>query len=469
MVAPSSFAQRRLWILDHMYGQRAAYNELCAYRLRGDLDVGRLQWSLDAIVHRHEALRTVFRLEGDDVIQVVLPELSVPIALHDLSDVPPEHRFAAAVRGAEIEGGRPFDLEVAPLLRVSLYRVGDRDHLLLLVVHHANFDGWSEGVFVEELAALYRSTACGPPGATLHELPIQYRNFAIWQREQTESPSVQASLARSRKQLTGAPAVLNLPLDHPRPGVSTRRGGRELLFLPRERIDALNAVGRRRGATLFMTLLAAYAVVLHRYSGDREVMIGTVLAGRTRLELEGLIGFFVNTVALRVNLGGEPTFVEMLERIKHLSLDSHSHQDVPFEKVVESLQPERAAGHMPFFQTIFVLQNPSRISSFGDVRLEPLDIHNGTSKCDLVLTVGDAPEGARRVVLLARVRCRLVRAPNRRTAARKLPLGAGRRESRPGPGNRGGPRRQCNRPRAPGAVGGHTGRVSTGIDASPGV
>jgi amino acid adenylation domain-containing protein len=381
-------------MLDRLYGQGPAYNVVCAYRARGPLDVDRLQRSLDAVVRRHEVLRTALRFEDGDVVQVVLPELAVPITRHDLSHVPMERRFHAALSEAAVEGGRPFDLEVAPLLRVSLYRADDQDHLLLVVVHHAIFDGWSENVFFEELAACYRSTADGSPGAALDGLSIQYRDFAIRQREQAESPSVQASLAWWQEQLTGAPAVLNLPLDHPRPSVPTRRGGRELLFLPKERVDALKAVGRRRGATLFMTLLAAYAVVLHRYTGDREVIIGTVLAGRTRPELEDLIGFFVNTVALRADLGGEPTFVELLDRIKHLSLDSHSHQEVPFERVVESLQPARAAGHMPLFQTIFVLQNiSSRTPAFADVRLEPIDIDNGTSKCDLVLSVGRAPDG----------------------------------------------------------------------------
>jgi amino acid adenylation domain-containing protein len=394
IVAPSSFSQRRLWMLDRLYGQRASYNVTCAYRLAGPLDIARLQRSLDAIVRRHEVLRTSFRLEGDDVLQVIRPDLSVPIPVQDLGHVPESRRFHAAVEQVAIDAARPFDLESAPLVRVRLYRLGEQDHLLALNFHHAVFDGWSEGVFLTELAALYQAGAGDEGVAILGELPIQYRDFAVWQRETASGPAAQASLEVWRERLTGAPAVLNLPSDYPRPSEPTHRGGQELLFLSPAEVDTLSAVGRRHSATLFMTLLAAYSVVLHRYSGDREVTIGTVLAGRTRVEIERLIGFFINTVALRVDLGDETTFVALLERIKESSLEAHAHQDVPFERVVESLHPRRLTGQMPLFQTIFVLQGgTSRRLAVGDLRFEPLEIHNGTSKCDLVLSVGEAKDG----------------------------------------------------------------------------
>ena len=381
-------------MLDRLYGQRASYIVSCPYRVSGPLDIARLQESIDVIVHRHEALRTSFRLEGDDVVQVIRPDLSVPITVQDLGHLPQTGRFHAAVENVALEAARPFDLETGPLVRVRLYRLGEQDHLLALLFHHAIFDGWSEDVFLAELVALYDAGACGGTGETLRELPIQYRDFAVWQRETAADPAVQTSLEVWRERLTGAPAVLNLPLDYPRPGEPTRRGGQEFLFLSQAQGDMLKAVGRRHGATLFMTLLAAYSVVLHRYAGDREVVIGTVLAGRTRVEIERLIGFFINTVALRVDLGQAPTFVDLLQQIKQSSLEAHSHQDVPFERVVELLHPQRTTGQMPIFQTIFVLQGGiSRRLTCGDLCFEPLEIHNGTSKCDLVLSVGEAKDG----------------------------------------------------------------------------
>lgn len=395
VVAPSSFAQRRLWMLDRVHGQRASYNVPCLYRVNGALDTARLQRSLDAIVRRHEILRTAFRFDGDDVVQVILPDLIVPITRHVAGPNDADRRVLAAIEAATEAAAEPFDLETAPLLRVDLYCVTEQHHLLSFCFHHAIFDGWSEGVFLDELSQHYLAFSEGAPVVTLGELPVQYRDVAAWQREQVSSAAVEASAEFWRQRLTGAPGTLNLPLDYPRPSGPTHRGAQEVIFLSRDQVDALNALGRRRGATLFMTLLAAYAVVLHRYSADREVIIGTALAGRTRPEFEPLIGFFINTVALRVDLAGEPTFVELLERVKQTSLDAHSHQDIPFDKVVEALQPQRAAGHTPFFQTIFVLQNSSgRRHTLGELRLEPVQIHNRTSKCDLVLSV-EAPKDGR--------------------------------------------------------------------------
>jgi amino acid adenylation domain-containing protein len=386
-VAPSSFSQRRLWMLDRLYGQRASYNVSCPYRLTGPIDIARLQRSLDAIVRRHEVLRTSFRWEDDDVVQVIAPELSVPITLHELDAASEDRRFSAAVEAVAADAALPFDLEAVPLFRARLYRLGDQDHVLALCFHHAIFDGWSEAVLLDELTSLYEARA-------LAELPMQYRDFAAWQRETTAGCAVDASLEFWRERLNGAPATLNIPLDHPRPSEPTHRGGQELLFLSRAEVESLTAVSRRHRVTLFMTLLSAYGVVLHRYTGDPDVMIGTVMAGRTRAEIEKLIGFFINTVVLRVKLDREPTFVDLLEQIKESSLEAHAHQDVPFERVVEALHPQRTTGQTPFFQTIFVLQgavNGRRM--VGDVRFEPLEIHNGSSKCDLVLSVGEAKDG----------------------------------------------------------------------------
>ena len=393
ITAPSSFSQRRLWMLDRLYGQHAPYNVPCSYRVAGPLDIARLQRSLDVIVRRHEALRTFFRLEGNDVVQIVVPDLEVSIAVQNSAEESQDRIFHAAIEGAAVEAARPFDLETPPLFRVRVYPLGRHDHLLAFCFHHAIFDGWSEALFLDELAALYEADA-DEGRARLAEPSVQYRDFAVWQREMATTSDVEASLNFWRERLSGAPTTLNVPLDHPRPSHPTRRGGLELLVLSKAEVDAIGAIGRRSGATLFMTLLAAYSVVLHRYSGDSDVMIGTVLAGRSRVEFEALIGFFINTAALRVNLGGEPTFGELLEHVKRSSLEAYAHQDVPFEKVVETLHPQRTTGHMPFFQTMFVLQGPvNGRRTMADLRFEPVEIHNGTSKCDLVLSVGEAKDG----------------------------------------------------------------------------
>ena len=393
VVAPSSFSQRRLWLLDRLYGQGAAYNLPSTHRLTGPLDVGALQQALNEIIRRHEALRTCFRQQHDDVLQVVQCELHAAIPQESLEGLDEERRFPAAMEAIAAEAARPFDLESVPLFRVRLYRLGERQHILACCFHHTIFDGWSEAVFFNELAALYAAQVEGRP-AQLAALPVQYKDFAVLQRQSASGREVEAALAHWRERLAGAPATLNFPLDLPRPQRPAHRGAQATLFLSKTLTDRLQAVSRQQNATLFMTLLSAYSVVLHRYSGDAEVMVGTILAGRNRVELEGVVGFFVNTVALRVNLDGNPSFPQLVDQVRFASLEAHTHQDVPFERVVESLHPQRTSGQMPFFQTIFVLQgaDTGRRAASG-LRFEQVDVHNGTSKCDLVLSVGPARDG----------------------------------------------------------------------------
>ena len=390
--APCSLPQRRLWLSHSLYGQRSSYNIPFLYRLEGALDVGRLQRSLDRVLERHEVLRTFFRLENRDVVQVIQPKLRVPIAEKDLNQMPVGEAVKSALAAAAIDAAIPFDLTTTPLLRATLYRLGDRDHVLAFCVHHIIFDGWSEGILWRELAAFYDadSEACG-----LEELAIQYADFAIWQRQHRAGDAAESSHAYWKRQLADVPAVLNLPLDAPRPVEPSHRGRLEVMDVPGPVVHALVALGRRYGATLHMMLLAAYSVVLHRYSGDPEVVIGTALAGRTRSEIEPLIGFFINTVAVRADLRGEPTFVDLLERIKRVILESHANQDVPFEAVVEMLHPDRTTGQIPLFQTMFVLQNHEGAPvSLGEATLSPLEVHNGSSKCDLLLSIRAVHDGS---------------------------------------------------------------------------
>ena len=274
-------------MLDRVHGQRTSYNVPCLFRVGGPLDVARLQRSVDAIVRRHESLRTTLRFDGDDVVQVILPEVSVPITLHVLDrNDDDERRVRAGVEAATDAAAQPFDLETAPLLRVNLYRVTEQDHLLSLCFHHAIFDGWSERVFLDELSELYQAFAEDAAVATLAELPVQYRDVAAWQREQVTSGAADASLEYWRQRLTGASGTLNLPLDYPRPSDPTFRGGLEAVFLSRDQVAALTAVGRRRGATLFMTMLAAYAVraasLLERSRRDHRHRVGRPDTARVR-------------------------------------------------------------------------------------------------------------------------------------------------------------------------------------------
>ena len=373
--------------------QGSSYNIASTYRIAGLLDIGGLRRGLDILVERHETLRTSLRFEEGDVVQVILPKLKVQIRFVDHSDLAGPERLGAALADAGARAAEPFDLETAPLFRASLHRLSEGDHLLALCFHHCVFDGWSEGVFLRELAALYAATDANAR-SLLPELAIQYADFAEWHRQQTTDAAMAAGLAYWKTQLADAPASLNLPLDRPRPLEPTRRGGIVRVDLSSELVTALEAFSRQQGATLFMTLMAGYSVVLHRYSGDEQVLIGTALAGRTRPEIEPLIGFFVNTVTIRADLRGDPTFPALLARIRQTSLEATSHQDVPFEHVVQTLQPDRRTGNMPLFQVMFAMQNASSsVPSFGDLVVTPLDVHNGTSKCDLVLNIGPHRDG----------------------------------------------------------------------------
>ncbi len=351
--APLSFAQQRLWFLDQL-GTGAAYHSLHCFRLDGTLDGSILAAGLDAVVRRHGALRTSFPVVGQAPVQRVAVRLEVPLPRVDLADLLPGARQREVRRLAAAAARRPFDLARGPLLRAALLRLAAAEHLFLVSFHHIVCDGWSLGVFLSELAACYRAFAAGGV-PRLPPLPVQLTDFARWQRRLLTAESLAPQLAYWRRQLAGAP-VLQLPADRPRPTVRAYRGGNLFLRLPAAAGDALEHAARVRGATPAMALMAAFKALLARTSHQVDVVVGTPISGRTRRQLEGLIGFFVNTLVLRTDLAGDPAFDEILDRERRLSLDAYDHQEVPFERLVEELDPERDLDRNPLFQVAFMVQ-----------------------------------------------------------------------------------------------------------------
>ena len=387
---PLSFAQERLWLLDRLAPGNPAYNVAAAVRLRGALDAGALERALSEIVRRHEALRTVFRAADGGPLQHVLPPEPHLLAREDLSGS--ADRDAELQRRAAAEAMRPFDLATGPLLRSTLLRMDADEHVLLLTLHHVVSDGWSMGIFFRELGALYAAFARGEP-APLADPPIQYGDYARWQREHLAG-ALDAQLAYWRERLDGAPALLDLPDDHPRPAVQRGRGARRSVVIPSTLLAELKELGRSEGATLFMVLLAAFDLLLARWSGQDDVVVGTPIAGRTRAETEGLIGLFLNTLALRADLGADPSLRALLGQVRRSTLDAYAHQDVPFERLVEALQPERSLAHSPVFQVMLILQNaPGAGLHLPGVTLEPVESQTTASKLDLTLYAQEGREG----------------------------------------------------------------------------
>ncbi len=290
-------------------------------------------------------------------------------------------------RRARAEAQRAFDLSRCPLLRAELLECGEQEHVLVLTMHHIVSDGWSIGVLLREAAALYESLGAGEP-ARLEELEVQYADFSVWQREWMRGEVLEQQLGYWRKQLGGAPPALELPTDRPRPAVTGNEGAHEPLRIEREVVDGLKALAQSRGATLYMVLLAAFQTLLYRYSGQREILVGSPVAGRTRSELEGLIGFFVNTLVLKSEIKGRDSFGELLQQVKETTLDAYAHQEVPFEKLVEELAPQRDLGRTPLFQVMFALQNaPMPELALGQARLYPLDFESGTAVFELTVSL----------------------------------------------------------------------------------
>ncbi len=396
---PLSFAQQRMWFLNKLEPTSSAYNVPQAVRLKGPLQTEVLQRSLNEIVRRHETLRTSFKVLVDEPVQVVAPEISLPLTIEDLTLLPEAAREVEAQRKAKEATLRPFDLTQAPLLRATLLKLFDGDHVLLLNTHHIVSDGWSLGLLSQELTALYEAFAANQP-SPLRALPIQYADYAVWQRDFLTGETLDSQMAYWKKQLGGAPASLDLPTDHPRPPEQTFCGSRHSVTLPKGLSDSLLEVSRKEGVTLFMTLLAAFDVLLARYSGQEDVVVGTPIAGRNRAEVEKLIGFFVNTLVLRTDLSGDPTFRELLARVRETAMGAYAHQDLPFEKLVEELKPERDLSRNPLFQVMLILQNvPTSEQPMSSLTMTPFGSGGQTSQFDLTLFTSETPAGLRTSVV----------------------------------------------------------------------
>jgi amino acid adenylation domain-containing protein len=395
-VAPLSLSQERLWFLDRLTPGSAIYNIPGPMRLRGPLDPGLLARCFGEIRRRHETLRTRFETRGGGPVQVIdpPPSTSWPLLSVDLSGLPEPLRRPEAGRVVEKEADEPFDLERGPLLRTVLLRFGPQEHDLLLTLHHIVSDGWSIRVVHRELVALYAAFAAGEP-SPLPELPVQYADFAVWQRERLAGPELARQVAYWRERLGGPPPVLDLPLDRPRPALQTFRGAVAHKMLPRDLADGLRRLGLESRASLFMVLIAGFDALLHRWSGQDDVLIGTPVAGRVRPEVEDLIGFFLNTLVLRADLSGRPSFAELVRRVREVAVGAYGHQDVPFEKILAEVQPERDLSRTPLFQVYFNLANfdVKRVPIPGGTVVEPLQVLEIESKFDLTIYATERPEG----------------------------------------------------------------------------
>ena len=422
---PLSFAQQRLWFLQQLEPDSSFYNVLAAYNLSGALDISVLRQSFNTILQRHESLRTSFSAVAGRPRQVILPALRIPLRVIDLQGMPAATRDTEARRLASAEARQPFDLAAAPLLRCTLLRLAAAEYVLLVTIHHIVCDEWSVGVMFRELAALYGASIAGRPAA-LPELPVQYADFALWQRARlqgsgvrgqksevrsqesgvrsqesdvgegqtqnsklkTQNSPLEADLAYWKRQLAGLPSALDLPSDRPRPSVQSFRGATHVLALAAPLVADLQALSQREGVTLFMVLLAAFQTLLARYSRQDDICVGVPLAGRTHVDAEGLIGFFVNTVVFRTDLSGDPSFQELLGRVREVALGAYAHQDLPFERLVDELQPERDTSRNPLFQVAFVFDKTMAPPlALPNARLRPLTVERGTAKFDLTLSL----------------------------------------------------------------------------------
>ncbi|MBN5132529.1 non-ribosomal peptide synthetase, partial [Stenotrophomonas maltophilia] len=392
---PLSWAQQRLWFLDQLDPTAgAAYHMPLALRLSGCLDKAALQATLDRVVDRHESLRTTFVSTAGAPRQVIAPTGS-GVALHeeDLSGLDAATQASRVGERCASEAGDPFDLARGPLIRGRLLRLADDEHVLLVTQHHIVSDGWSIGVMVKEFSALYTAFTLGQPDP-LPPLSIQYPDYAAWQRQWLQGDVRQAQLDYWRKNLSGAPALLELPTDRPRPPVQRYAGDCVEQRLPSMLVAGLRDLSARHGTTLFMTVLATWSVLLSRLSGQTDVVVGSPIANRQRTELEPLVGFFVNTLALRVDLGDDPDVRTLLARIKATTLGAYAHQDLPFEQVVEMLQPERSLGHSPVFQVSLSLNNtpgngPMRLPGLA---LSSVETGKPAAKFDLALSIGESAD-----------------------------------------------------------------------------
>ena len=392
-VLPLSYAQERLWLLEQIEGAGSAYNVPMAMQLLGALDVGALERAFATIVGRHEGLRTRFAVVEGSPVQVIDAAGEFDLAMTDLGTLPEDERPAAARQQVHTLTQRPFDLARDPLLRVQLIRISDDEHIAVVVMHHIVSDGWSVGVLIRELGALYAAFAEGRR-SPLPQLAVQYADYALWQRGWLQGEVLERQLSYWTRQLAGAPGVLELPTDRPRPPLPSFRGARLPVAMSAKLSAAIGGLARRSGATPYMVLLAAFQLLLSRWSGQADVVVGSPIAGRTERQTEGLIGFFVNTLVMRADISDDPSFEELLARVKETALGAYAHQDIPFEKLVEHLQPQRDLSRQPLFQVMFALQNlPRQTLELPGLRLLPMERAEGSAMFDLFLELTESPIG----------------------------------------------------------------------------
>lgn len=389
---PLSFAQQRLWFLNELEPNSPWYNIPAAIRLKGTLNIAALEAGLNEIVKRHEALRTIFQDGENGPVQTIISELNLKVKLKDLSELPATNREAEILRLVKDEARAPFNLSQGPLIRATLLELGEQERVLLINLHHIVSDGWSKGILIREFSALYDAFNRGRT-SPLADLPIQYADFTIWQRQWLQGEVLDRQMAYWKEKLGGQLPILQLPTDRPRAAVQSHHGATDFFELSSGLTRKLREVSRRERMTLFITLLAAFKVLFFRYSGQDEIIIGSPIANRNRAEIEGLIGFFVNTLALRTDLSGSPTFVEMLGRVKETMMGAYAHQDLPFEMLVQELNVKRDLSTTPVFQVMVVLQNAPRGSiELPGVELNPLEVDSGTAKFDLTFNMTEADE-----------------------------------------------------------------------------
>jgi amino acid adenylation domain-containing protein len=394
--APLSFGQQRLWFIDQLDPNSSAYIVPLAYRFNGHFDVVALERAVGEIIRRHEVLRTIFTVVDGQPVQIINPAQAQTVPIIDLSELGEDSREVSARLIATQEARRPFDLRADIMFRALVIRLGAEDHVLLFSLHHIACDGWSFSVLLREIGVLYRSYGEGQP-SPLAELPIQYADFAHWQRNWLDGQVLSQQLNYWKEQLSGA-APLELPTDRPRPPALSYRGAVETLLLEKGLVESLRELSQRQGVTMFMLLLAAFKVLLMRYTGQEDISVGTPISGRNWMEIEGLIGFFVNTLVLRTEVRGEESFAEVVQRVREVALDGYAHQDVPFEKLVEGIQPERDASRQPLFQVMFALngdnnQPTGKGGSGQGMALNPFDCDYTTTRYDLELFITDDGNG----------------------------------------------------------------------------
>ena len=383
---PLSFAQQRLWFLDQLQPNSTAYLVTRAFHLKGPLNHSALEQSLNALIARHESLRTTFKTVKGNPVQVIAPSLTLALPVVDLQGLQADEQEGVLRQRVQEEASNPFDLSVGPLIRATILEVGPEQHVFLLTLHHIITDGWSMEVFCRELSILYEDF-CGGLPSSLSPLPIQYADYAVWQRQRVKGDFLRAQLNYWKKQLTEAPA-LKLPIDHPRPVNPSHQGARWFTELPQSLRQSLKELSQRQGVTLFMAMLAAFKVLLFPYTEQEDVVVGVDNASRTHRDLEGLIGFFVNLLVLRTNFSGNPTFGELLHRIRKVTLEAYNHQDLPFDQLVAALRLPRIGHQMPLVRALLSFQNfPSSPLTLSEMVVTPLKTEVVSTKVDLTLFI----------------------------------------------------------------------------------